>query len=63
MIEIIYFKFIKNPEIMWFISLGSLAITLVTWNMYQKNIKWKKIYEIFKYLTAGLLLLMFLNMY
>ena len=56
-------EFIKNPEIMWFISLGSLAITLVIWNIYQKNIKWKKIYEIFKYLTAGLLLLMFLNMY
>ena len=52
-----------NPNFMWFVSFGCLAISFVTWNISQKNNKWKNIYEIFKYLTAGCLLLMFFNMY
>ena len=56
-------ELIKNPNLMWFISLIFLAITFVTWRVSQKNKKWKIFYEIFKYLTAGCLLLMFFNMY
>ncbi len=53
----------KNPNFMWFVSFGCLAFTFATWHISQKNNKWKNVYEIFKYLTAGCLLLMFFNMY
>ena len=53
----------KNPNIMWFISFSFLAITFATWHISLRNNKWKNVYEIFKYITAGCLLLMFFNMY
>jgi len=53
----------KNPNLMWFVSFGCLAITFATWRISQNNDKWKIAYESFKYLTAGCLLLMFFNMY
>ncbi len=53
----------KNPNFMWFVSLGCLAITFVAWRISQNNNKLKNVYELFKYLTAGSLLLMFFNMY
>ena len=53
----------KNPNLMWFVSFVFLAITFATWRVSQNNNKWKIIYEISKYLTAGSLLLMFFNMY
>ena len=53
----------RNPNFMWFVSFGFLAITFATWFISQKNNKWKNVYEIFKYVTAGCLLLMFFNMY
>ncbi len=53
----------KNPNFMWFVSFVFLSITFVTWRVSQNNIKWKIVYEISKYLTAGCLLLMFFNMY
>ena len=53
----------KNPNIMWFVSFGFLAITFATWHISLRNNKWKNVYEIFKYITAGCLLLMFFNMY
>ena len=56
-------ELIKNPNLMWFISFVFLAITFATWRMSQNNNKWKIVYETFKYLTAGCLLLMFFNMY
>ena len=56
-------ELIKNPNLMWFISFIFLAITFTTLRMSQNNNKWKIVYEIFKYLTAGCLLLMFFNMY
>ena len=56
-------ELIKNPNLMWFISFFFLAITFATWRMSQNNNKWKIVYETFKYLTAGCLLLMFFNMY
>ena len=56
-------ELIKNPNLMWFISFIFLAITFATWRISQNNNKWKIVYETFKYLTAGCLLLMFFNMY
>ena len=56
-------EIIKNPNLMWFVSFVFLAITFVTWRISQHNNKWKIVYETFKYLTAGCLLLMFFNMY
>ena len=56
-------ELIKNPNLMWFVSFVFLAITFATWRMSQNNNKWKIVYETFKYLTAGCLLLMFFNMY
>ena len=56
-------ELIKNPNLMWFISFFFLAITFATWRMSQNNNKWKIVYETFKYLTAGCLLLMFFNVY
>ena len=56
-------ELIKNPNLMWFISFVFLAITFATWRMSQNNNKWKIVYETFKYLTAGSLLLMFFSMY
>ena len=53
----------KNPNVMWFVSFVFLAITFTTWRVSQNNNKWKTIYEISKYLTAGSLLLMFFYMY
>ena len=53
----------KNPNLMWFVSFVFLVITFATWRVSQNSNKWKFIYEIFKYLTAGCLLLMFFNMY
>ena len=53
----------KNPNFMWFVSFGCLAITFVAWRISKNNNKWNNIYEVFKYLTAGCLLLMFFNMY
>ena len=53
----------KNPNFMWFVSFGCLAITFAAWRISQNNHKWKIVYECFKYLTAGCLLLMFFNMY
>ncbi len=53
----------QNPNLMWFVSFVFLAITFAMWRMSQNNNKWKITYEIFKYLTAGCLLLMFFNMY
>ena len=53
----------KNPNFMWFVSFGCLAITFFTWRISQNNNKWIGVYEVFKYLTAGCLLLMFFNMY
>ena len=52
----------KNPNLMWFVSFVFLAFTFVTWRV-SHNDKWKIVYEISKYLTAGCLLLMFFNMY
>ena len=46
----------KNPNLMWFVSFVFLAITFATWRVSQNNNKWKIIYEISKYLTAGCLL-------
>ena len=46
----------KNPNLMWFVSFVFLAITFATWRVSQNNNKWKIIYEISKYLTAGSLL-------
>ena len=56
-------ELIQNPNLMWFVSFVFLAITFATWRMSQNNNKWKIVYETFKYLTAGCLLLMFFNMY
>ena len=56
-------ELIKNPNLMWFVSFVFLAITFATWRISQNNNKWKIVYETFKYLTAGCLLLMFFNMY
>ena len=56
-------ELIKNPNLMWFVSFVFLAITFATWRISQSNDKWKIVYKIFKYLTAGCLLLMFFNMY
>ena len=56
-------ELIKNPNLMWFVSFVFLAITFATWRLSQSNDKRKIVYEIFKYLTAGCLLLMFFNMY
>ena len=56
-------ELIKNPNLMWFISFIFLAITFATWRISQNNNKWKIVYETFKYLTAGCLLLMFFKMY
>ncbi len=56
-------ELIKNPNLMWFVSFVFLAITFATWRISQNNNKWKIVYETFKYLTAGYLLLMFFNMY
>ena len=56
-------ELIKNPNLMWFVSFVFLAITFATWRMSQNNNIWKIVYETFKYLTAGCLLLMFFNMY
>ena len=56
-------ELIKNPNLMWFVSFVFLAITFATWRMSQNNNKWKIVYETFKYLTAGSLLLMFFSMY
>ena len=56
-------ELIKNPNLMWFVSFVFLAITFATWRISQSNDKWKIVYEIFKYLTVGCLLLMFFNMY
>ena len=53
----------KNPNLMWFASFFFLVITFATWRVSQNSNKWKIIYEIAKYLTAGSLLLMFFNMY
>ena len=53
----------KDPSLMWFVSFGCLAITFATWRLSENKHKWKIFYESFKYLTAGFLLLMFLNMY
>ena len=53
----------KNPNLMWFVSFACLAITFASWRKCQINNKWKIVYESFKYLTAGCLLLMFFNMY
>ena len=53
----------KNPNFMWFVSFGCLSITFFTWRIGQNNNKWIGIYEVFKYLTAACLLLMFFNMY
>ena len=53
----------KNPNFMWFVSFGCLAITFATWRLSQSYTKCKIVYESFKYLTAGCLLLMFFNMY
>ena len=56
-------ELIQNPNLMWFVSFVFLAITFATWRISQNNNKWKIVYETFKYLTAGCLLLMFFNMY
>ena len=56
-------ELIKNPNLMWFVSFVFLAITFATWRISQNNNKWKIVYETFKYLTAGCLMLMFFNMY
>ena len=56
-------ELIKNPNLVWFVSFVFLAITFATWRISQNNNKWKIVYETFKYLTAGCLLLMFFNMY
>ena len=56
-------ELIKNPNLMWFVSFIFLAITFATWRKSQNNNKWIIVYETFKYLTAGCLLLMFFNMY
>ena len=56
-------ELIQNPNLMWFVSFVFLAITFATWRMSQNNNIWKIVYETFKYLTAGCLLLMFFNMY
>ena len=56
-------ELIKNPSLMWFVSFVFLTITFATWRISQNNKKWKIVYETFKYLTAGCLLLMFFNMY
>ena len=56
-------ELIRNPSLLWFVSFVFLAITFATWRMSQNNNKWKIVYEISKYLTAGCLLLMFFNMY
>lgn len=53
----------KNPNFMWFVSFGCLAITFATWRISENKHKWKIAYESFKYITAGCLFLMFLNMY
>ena len=53
----------KNSNLMWFVSFIFLAITFTSWRMSQNNNKFKIIYEISKYMTAGCLLLMFFNMY
>ena len=53
----------KNPNFMWFVSFVCLAITFATWRISQNNNNFKNVYEVFKYLTAGCLLLMFFNMY
>ena len=58
-----FIELIKNPNLMWFVSFVFLAITFATWRMSQNNNKWKIVYETFKYLTAGCLLLMFFNVY
>ena len=56
-------ELIQNPNLMWFVSFVFLAITFAAWRMSKNSNKWKIVYETFKYLTAGCLLLMFFNMY
>ena len=69
-----FFVWLQQPSTMWYFVIFSMVVTWLLWNkchFYKKMIdagsldhhdyilkKWKMAYEVFKYITIGLLILM-----